>query len=108
MFEGPYSSLDETDRLRVSRRIVSCTKAYQDHDLKHIAFEAKEHLGVLNGTAFSAGVAGLALNDALQLGILALMCTAMGTEALLGTQGQPDLVLISRDHPRTDASIRFC
>lgn len=88
VFDGPTPCLsDLKDGFHASRKIVSCTKAYQDHGLNHLVFEAKEHLGVLNGTAFSAGVASLVLSDALQLAILAMVCTAMGTEALLGTQG---------------------
>ncbi|KAF9519362.1 hypothetical protein BS47DRAFT_1388195 [Hydnum rufescens UP504] len=45
------------------RCIVPAIKAFRDHGLKHVVFEAKEHLGLLNGTAFSAGLATLALND---------------------------------------------
>jgi phenylalanine ammonia-lyase len=70
------------------RRMVPAVKAFKDHGLKHVVFEAKEHLGLLNGTAFSAGLATLALNDAAHVALLAQVCTAMGTEALLGTQGQ--------------------
>jgi histidine ammonia-lyase len=67
--------------------MVPCTQAYANHGLQHVTFEGKEYLGVLNGTSFSAAVASLVLGDALQMGMIAMVCTAMGTEALLGTQG---------------------
>ena len=50
-----------------------------------ITFGPKEGLAVLNGTAFSAGVAALALQEAHHLAILSQVLTAMGVEALSGT-----------------------
>ena len=41
----------------------------------------------MNGTAFSAAVAALAIDDAVHLALLAQVCTALGTEALNGTSG---------------------
>jgi phenylalanine ammonia-lyase len=41
----------------------------------------------LNGTAFSASVAALAMHDAVHLALLAQVCTALGTEALRGNRG---------------------
>jgi phenylalanine ammonia-lyase len=62
---------------------------------------SKEHLGILNGTAFSAAVAALALNDATHLAMLAQVCTAMGTEVLLGERmnNAPFIHAVARPHP---------
>ena len=71
------------------------------HGIEPLPLLSKEHLGILNGTAFSASVASLALNDAVHLALLAQVCTAMGTEALLGTRGSYDPFIhkIARPHP---------
>ncbi|KAH9956509.1 L-Aspartase-like protein [Russula dissimulans] len=84
-----------------ARRIVSCRQALAKHGLEPIQLGAKEHLGILNGTAFSASLAGLALNEAVHLALLAQICTAMGTEALLGVRGNyaPFIHEVARPHP---------
>ncbi|KAF8270488.1 L-Aspartase-like protein [Lactarius quietus] len=83
------------------RNIVSSREALVKHKIEPIALGAKEHLGILNGTAFSASVAALALNEAVHLALLAQICTAMGTEALLGVRGNyaPFIHEIARPHP---------
>lgn len=70
------------------RRIVSSRTAFAEHSLEHVTFEAKEHLGLLNGTAFSAAVASLAIQDVMHIGVLSMLATALGTEVLLGMQGE--------------------
>ena len=84
-----------------ARQIVSSRKALADYKIEPITLKSKEHLGILNGTAFSASVASLALNDAVHLAILAQVCTAMGTEALAGTRGSFDRFIheVARPHP---------
>ncbi|KAI0251152.1 phenylalanine ammonia-lyase [Lactifluus subvellereus] len=84
-----------------ARRIVSSREALARHNIEPIELGAKEHLGILNGTAFSASVASLALNEAVHLALLAQICTAMGTEALLGVRGNyaPFIHAIARPHP---------
>ncbi|KAI0302375.1 phenylalanine ammonia-lyase [Multifurca ochricompacta] len=84
-----------------ARAIVSSREALAKHSIEPIKLGAKEHLGVLNGTAFSASVAGLALNEAVHLALLAQICTAMGTEALLGVRGNyaPFIHDVARPHP---------
>lgn len=84
-----------------SRQIVSSRKALADHNIEPLPLKSKEHLGILNGTAFSASVASLALNDAVHLALLAQVCTAMGTEALVGTRGSfaPFIHDVARPHP---------
>jgi phenylalanine ammonia-lyase len=83
------------------RKIVSSAEALSTHGLKPISLVSKEHLSILNGTAFSAAVGSLALNDATHLALLAQVLTAIGTEALLGTQGShaPFLHDVARPHP---------
>jgi phenylalanine ammonia-lyase len=84
-----------------ARQIVSSQKALAEHNIEPIPLQSKEHLGILNGTAFSASVASLALNDAVHLALLAQVCTAMGTEALVGTRGSFDPFIhdVARPHP---------
>lgn len=69
--------------------------------MEPIPLSSKEHLGILNGTAFSASVAALALHDAVHLAMLAQVCTAMGTEAMLGALGSfdPFIHAVARPHP---------
>lgn len=84
-----------------AREIVSSRKALEAHHIKPIPLASKEPLGILNGTAFSASVAALALNDAVHLALLTQVCTAMGTEALNGTRGSydPFIHAVARPHP---------
>jgi phenylalanine ammonia-lyase len=84
-----------------ARNIVSSREALVKHKIEPIVLGAKEHLGILNGTAFSASVAALALNEAVHLALLAQICTAMGTEALLGVRGNyaPFIHEVARPHP---------
>lgn len=83
------------------RQIVPSSKALADHAITPLDLQSKEHLGILNGTAFSASVASLAINDAVHLALLSQICTAMGTEALSGVQGSFDSFIhdIARPHP---------
>ena len=84
-----------------ARQIVSSREALAKHSIEPITLQAKEHLGLLNGTAFSASVAALALHDAVHLALLSQICTAMGTEALVGMRGSfaPFLHEVARPHP---------
>lgn len=91
VFDGP----------RAGRRVVSSCKALEAHNITPIALASKEHLGILNGTAFSASVASLALNDAVHLALLTQVCTAMNTEALKGTRMSYHAFIheVCRPHP---------
>jgi phenylalanine ammonia-lyase len=84
-----------------ARRIISSRQALSNHGVEPIVLGAKEHLGILNGTAFSASVASLVLSEAVHLALLAQICTAMGTEALLGVRGNyaPFIHEVARPHP---------
>ncbi|KAF5325935.1 hypothetical protein D9611_000229 [Ephemerocybe angulata] len=68
------------------RRIGSSVDVLAEHKIEPLTLASKEPLGILNGTAFSASVAALALHDAAHLALLAQVCTAMGVEALRGNR----------------------
>jgi phenylalanine ammonia-lyase len=84
-----------------SRTITPSIDALKAHNIEPMPLASKEPLGMLNGTAFSASVASLALNDALHLTLLAQVCTAMGVEALAGTRASfdPFIHAVARPHP---------
>ena len=69
------------------RKLVPANEVLTEEAVNKQTFGPKEGLGITNGTAVSAGVASLALHDANNLAILSQFLTAMGTEALLGTDG---------------------
>ncbi|KAF9048230.1 phenylalanine ammonia-lyase [Hymenopellis radicata] len=90
-----------------ARQVVSSVEALKEHNIAPISLASKEHLGILNGTAFSASVGALALNDAAHLAMLAQVCTAMGTEVLLGERMNyaPFIHAVARPHPgQTEAA----
>lgn len=93
VFDGPASY--------GARRILPSNIALANHGVAPIPLSSKEHLGILNGTAFSASVGALALNEAVHLSLLAQVCTAMGTEAMIGAVGSFDAFIhdTARPHP---------
>jgi len=68
-----------------SRKLTRASECLKSFTIEPILFGPKESLGILNGTAFSAAVAGLAMHDANNLALLAQVLTAMGVEALTGS-----------------------
>lgn len=84
-----------------TRQRLPSNEALRNHGIEPIALASKEHLGLVNGTAVSAAVAALAVDDAMHLALLAQVCTAMGTEALNGTRGSyaPFIHSVARPHP---------
>lgn len=92
-----------------ARQVVSSKQALEKHGIAPLPLASKEHLGILNGTAFSASVASLALSDAVHLALLAQVCTAMGTEALSGTRASFDPFIhdVARPHPGQIESARL-
>ncbi|KAI0034707.1 phenylalanine ammonium lyase [Vararia minispora EC-137] len=93
VFDGPRSAH--------ARAVVSSADALAAHGLASLPLQAKEHLGIMNGTAFSASVGALVLHDATHLALLAQVLTAMGTEALLGVRANyaPFIHEVARPHP---------
>jgi hypothetical protein len=90
-----------------AHQIVPSAHASAAHVITPIPLQSKEHLGILNGTTFSASVAALALNDAVHLTLLAQICTAMGAEALMGSRGSFDRFIhdVARPHP---GQVTYC
>ncbi|KAH8115294.1 phenylalanine ammonia-lyase [Phellopilus nigrolimitatus] len=78
---GGFESGDAVDGLRVLR----APDALAAHGLTPVSLRPKEHLAILNGTAFSCGVAALCVEEARQMVLLGMVCTALGTEALRGS-----------------------
>jgi len=83
------------------RQTSRASDVLSEHGIEPVALASKEHLGILNGTAFSASVGALAVHEAIHLSLLAQVCTAMGTEALLGARGSfdPFIHATARPHP---------
>ncbi|KIJ51296.1 hypothetical protein M422DRAFT_26717 [Sphaerobolus stellatus SS14] len=79
----PSQHSEETNSVQ---RVLPANEALPQFGLKPLTLIAKEHLGILNGTSFSASVGGLIAYETVGAVILSEVLTAMGTEALLGTQ----------------------
>jgi phenylalanine ammonia-lyase len=92
-----------------ARQVLPSSDALDQYNIDPLPLASKEHLGILNGTAFSASVASLALNEAVHLSLLAQICTAMGTEALVGTRGSyhPFIHATARPHPGQVQTSKF-
>ncbi|KAH0013732.1 phenylalanine ammonia-lyase, partial [Aureobasidium melanogenum] len=65
--------------------ILSATEALKDAGIEPVIFQPKEGLGLLNGTAFSAATASLALHQSREIAILSQVLTAMSVEAMQGS-----------------------
>jgi phenylalanine ammonia-lyase len=62
-------------------------EALAEAGISAVVLGAKEGLGLVNGTSFMAGFAGLALHDAAGLADAADLCTAMASSVLKGNPG---------------------
>lgn len=98
---NPSIRVFDGDKRAGHRTMVSSAKALKDHGIEPLSLASKEPLGILNGTAFSAAVGSLALNDAVHLTLLAQVCTAMAVETLKGTRASfdPFIHKVARPHP---------
>lgn len=67
------------------RHVVTAQRALSEAGIAPITLEAKEGLAIVNGTAFSAAVASLAMYECANLAALAQVLTAMTVEALHGS-----------------------
>jgi phenylalanine ammonia-lyase len=67
---------------------------------EQLVLEAKEGLGLTNGTSFMSAFACLAVHDAHELAFAADLCTAMASEALLGNRGHFNAFIFeAKPHP---------
>jgi histidine ammonia-lyase len=73
--------------VRFRGRVVTAAEAFAGCGLRPVVLQAKEGLGMINGTSFMSAFAALAVTDAEELTIVADVCTALGMEALLGNRG---------------------
>ncbi|KAI2685773.1 hypothetical protein DTO012A7_2237 [Penicillium roqueforti] len=80
--------------------VMSAADALRQADIAPVTMDAKEALGIMNGTAPSAAAAALVLHDAHNLGVLVQLLTAMATEALQGSlDNYHDFISQCRPHP---------
>jgi histidine ammonia-lyase len=86
--------------VRFRGRVVPAAEAFAECGLRPIVLEAKEGLGMINGTSFMSAFAALAVTDATELAIVADVCTALGMEALLGNRGHFEAFIhAQKPHP---------
>ncbi|PWN48091.1 putative phenylalanine ammonia-lyase [Violaceomyces palustris] len=80
---------------------VPSSEALKMFNITPVTFEPKEALGLLNGTAFSASVAAIAVHEARNLALLTQVTTALCVEALKGTDASfaPFIHDVARPHP---------
>jgi histidine ammonia-lyase/phenylalanine ammonia-lyase len=73
--------------------------------LEPVTPEAKDGLALINGTSYSSAWAVLALAEAERLALVADLCTAMASEALLGNRGHfAEFIHAHKPHPGQVAS----
>jgi phenylalanine ammonia-lyase len=76
-------------------------------ELEPFELEAKEGLGLVNGTSFITAFSALAVSDACDLADVSDLCTAMASEALLGNRGHFNAFLFEvKAHPGMIESAR--
>ncbi|KAI6111975.1 phenylalanine ammonia-lyase [Pisolithus croceorrhizus] len=69
---------------------MSAPRALRATGTAPLPLVSKEHLGILNGTAFSAGLASLVVRNTETIGVLGAALTALAVEALNGAHGSFD------------------
>src|SRR5215203_1893893 len=88
-------------------RSIDATEVLAEHGLEPMVLEAKEGLALTNGTSFMSAFAALSAWDAAGLTLVADLCTAMTSEALLGNRGHFDAFLQEqKPHPGQVESAR--
>jgi phenylalanine ammonia-lyase len=98
---NPAIKVHYGDRKAGGRSVGPSNEILRKYNLTPMSLSFKEPLGILNGTAYSAGLGALVVYDAVNLAVLAIVCTAMTTEALHGTRANYDPFIhnIARPHP---------
>lgn len=88
-------------------QVVPAATALAACQLEPLVLEAKEGLGLINGTSFMSGFAILAVADAEEIGRVADIATALGMEAMLGNSGHFDAFIHDqKPHPGQITSAR--
>ena len=82
---NPGTHVWNTNPKTGDRTIATAKAALNASSISPVKLGPKEGLAIVNGTAVSASVGGLALHDAHCLAVLSQLLTAMGVEALCGT-----------------------
>lgn len=83
----------------------SAREVFDSNGLEPVVPEAKDGLALINGTSFSTAFAMLAAHDAGRLAVVADICTALASEALLGNRGHfARFIHDQRPHPGQLAS----
>jgi len=92
-----------------NKEVLYATEAIEKYKLNKITLAAKEGLGLVNGTAFSASAGCLAFYDALNLASTSLAATAMTVEAMVGQVGSFDQFIhdVTRPHAGQIAAAAF-
>lgn len=72
-------------RVKHANQIIPANEVLPMVGLQPVRLQAKEGLGITNGTAPSCAAACIVMHQANQLALLTQLLTAMGTEALAGT-----------------------
>jgi len=86
-------------------QIRGADEVMRELGLDPIVPEAKDGLGLINGTSFSAAFAVLATRDAQRLAAVTDICTSLASEALLGNRGHfAAFIHEQRPHPGQLAS----
>src|SRR4051812_21198807 len=88
-------------------RVVDSRQALAELGVKPLELEAKEGLGLVNGTSFMSAFASLAVHDAERLAFTSDLLTALASEALHGNRGHFNAFLFeAKPHPGQAASAR--
>ncbi|KAJ3499437.1 hypothetical protein NLG97_g330 [Lecanicillium saksenae] len=100
MLEGNPGIYVKMGDASAKRQVVPASEALRTLGMEPVRLQAKEGLGITNGTAASTAAAALAMHQAHRLAFLTQILTAMATEALLGTRGSFDpFISQCRPHP---------
>lgn len=102
------SALIAEGKVRYQGTTRDAAEVFAECGLKPIVPEAKDGLGLINGTSFSSAFAALAADAAKDLAIVADVCTALASEALLGNRGHfASFIHDQKPHPGQRTSARL-
>lgn len=88
-------------------RVVGSREALAELGVEPLELEAKEGLGLVNGTSFMSAFASFAVHDAERLAFVSDLLTALASEALHGNRGHFNAFLFeAKPHPGQAASAR--